>query len=183
VNAVTRAAAAVAAAVTSVLLQATLIGPLTFPVSVSLPALVVAVLAVYAGPGVGMGFGFGVGLLADLGSDHPAGVQALCWLGAGLAAGIVGGLAVERGYSTRGVAALTAALATVSGWVVAVLLVLLGSHGATIGSACRDLVPVVLTDALLGLAVVPLVRAGLRAQGVQVPRARADVLRRSYVAN
>ena len=76
---------------TALLLQATLIGPLTFPVPVSLPALLVIVVGIYAGPGVGVGLGFSTGLLADLGSDNPAGVQALCFLGAGLVAGIARG--------------------------------------------------------------------------------------------
>ena len=57
-----------------------LVGPLTVPVPVSLPALLVAAVALVDGPGVGMAFGFAAGLLADLGSEHPAGVLALCWM-------------------------------------------------------------------------------------------------------
>ncbi len=37
--------------------------------------------------GAGMAFGFAAGLIADLGSAHPAGVLALCWLGVGLVCG------------------------------------------------------------------------------------------------
>jgi cell shape-determining protein MreD len=155
---------------TALLLQASLLGPLTFPVPVSLPALLVIVVGIYAGPGIGMGLGFATGLLADLGSEHPAGVQALCWLAAGLAAGMLGGLATQRGYGTRGVAALAALLGAATSGVLGLMLAILGSHAATAVLACKFLIPVGLTDALLGLAVVPLVRNLLRAQGIRSPR-------------
>ncbi|HTZ44114.1 MAG TPA: rod shape-determining protein MreD [Jatrophihabitans sp.] len=165
-----RLAAAVAGLLTALLLQASLVGPLTFPVPVSLPALLVVVVGIYAGPGVGIGFGFATGLVADLGSQHPAGVQALCLLGAGLVAGKLGGLAVQRGYRTRGVAALAAAIATGACAAGGLLLSVLGSHAATLPATLLALVPVGLTDALLGLLVVPAVRRLLRAQGVRAPR-------------
>lgn len=180
---ISRIAAAFAAIITALLLQASLIGPLTFPVPVSMPALIVTIVGVYAGPGVGLGLGFVIGLLADLGAAHPAGVQALCWMGAGLVAGTVGGLATERGYGTRGVAGLAAALAAGASFAVTMLLAILGSHGATAWLALRDLIPVGLTDALLGLVLVPLIRALLRAQGVRVPRPGADVIGRVHVSH
>jgi cell shape-determining protein MreD len=165
-----RIALAAAGVITALLVQATLIGPLTFPVPVSLPALLVIVVGIYAGPGIGMGLGFTTGLLADLGSDHPAGVQALCWLSAGLVAGMLGGLATQRGYGTRGVAGLAALLGAATSGVLGLLLAILGSHAATALLAVRYLIPVGLTEALLGLLVVPLVRTLLQAQGIRSPR-------------
>ena len=173
-----RLAAAAAGVLTALLLQACLIGPLTFPVPVSLPALLVIVVAIYAGPGVGVGLGFSTGLLADLGSDNPAGVQALCFLGAGLVAGVVGGLATQRRYGTRGVAALAAAVGGGTSLAVGLLLSVLGSHAATVGTTLRYLIPIVLTEALLGLLVVPLVRRLLRAQGIRPPKPATSVLAR-----
>jgi rod shape-determining protein MreD len=178
-----RAAAAAASILTSLLVQASLIGPLTFPVPVSLPALLVIVVAIYAGPGTGLAMGFVSGLLADLGSDHPAGVQALCWMGAGLLAGIMGGLATERGYRARGVAVLAAGIGAVTAWSVGLFLAVLGSHAATIGLAFRSVIPVGLTDALLALALVPVVRAVLQAQGVRAPRPRGELVIRSYASD
>ena len=175
---VPRLAAALASLITVLLLQAALIGPITFPVPVSLPALLVIVVALYAGPGVGMGLGFATGLLADLGSDHPAGVQALCWMVAGLVAGAVGGLVLQRGYRTRGMAAVAAVLAAATGWLVALLLAVLGSHAATLALAMRAVIPVGLADALLGLGLVPAVRWMLRAQGIRAPRPRAELVGR-----
>jgi cell shape-determining protein MreD len=145
-------------------------------VPVSLPALLVIVVGIYAGPGIGMGLGFATGLLADLGSEHPAGVQALCWLAAGLAAGMLGGLATQRGYGTRGVAALAALLGAATSGVLGLLLAILGSHAATAALAVKYLIPVGLTDALLGLLVVPLVRNLLRAQQIRSPRPTARLI-------
>jgi len=176
-----RAALAAAAVLTVLLLQATLIGPLTFPVAVSLPVLTVVVVGIFTGPGVGIALGFATGLLADLGSDHPAGVLALCWLGAGLCAGVVGGLATQRGYRTREIALMSAGIATVTSFASTTLLAVLGSHAASLWLAVRDLTPIALTDALLGLFVVPAVRAMLRWQGVRSPRAAPDVIGRAYV--
>jgi hypothetical protein len=91
---------------------------------------------------VGLGLGFATGLLADLGSDHPAGVLALCWMAAGYAAGVVGGLATERGYRTRGVAGMAAVLGAASSWLVAMMLAILGSHAASAWLAFRNLIPI-----------------------------------------
>jgi rod shape-determining protein MreD len=177
---VSRIAMAAASVITVLLLQATLIGPLTFPVPVSLPVLVVVVVGIHAGPGVGLGLGFATGLLADLGSDHPAGVLALCWMASGSVAGIVGGLATERGYATRGVAGMAAVLGAASSWLVAMMLAILGSHAASAWLAFRDVIPVGLVEALLGLIVVPVVRAMLRSQGIRTPRPVAGVIERPY---
>lgn len=176
--ALSRLAAAAAGVLTVLLLQATLIGPLAFPVPVSLPALLVIVVGCYAGPGVGIGLGFSTGLLADLGSDHPAGVQALCFLGAGLVAGKLGGLAIQRGYATRPMAALAALIGTGTCAATGLLLAILGSHAASLRSTVLSLPPVALTEALLGLLLVPVVRRLLRAQGVRAPRPAATVLAR-----
>jgi hypothetical protein len=178
--AASRAAAAIASVITVLLIQATLVGPLTFPVPVSVPALVVIVVGIYAGPGIGLSLGFASGLLADLGSDHPAGVLALCWMATGMAAGVVGGLATERGYQTRGVAGIAAVVGAASSWLVTVLLAILGSHAASVWLACRNLIPIGLVEALLALIVVPAVRSMLRSQGVRTPRPAADVIGRTY---
>jgi rod shape-determining protein MreD len=177
---VSRAALAVAGVITALLVQACLIGPLTFPVPVSLPALVVIVVAILSGPGTGVGLGFAMGLMADLGSEDPAGVQALCWLLAGLVAGIVGGLATERGYQTRGIAVMAAVIGAASSLVVALVLTVLGSHGASPALALQAVVPVALLDALLGLALVPLIRGVLRAQGIRPSRPRAELVGRQH---
>jgi rod shape-determining protein MreD len=160
-----RIAAAMAAILTALLLQGSLIGPLTLPVPVSLPAVLVAVIALVDGPAVGMSFGFCTGLVADLGSSHPAGVFALCWLGLGLLAG----LAADR-RSLRGDAVTAAALAGASTAIATLLLAALHSGGATAGLAARDAVPAGLADALLAVAVVPVTRAFLASNLLRPPR-------------
>ena len=89
---ITRCAAGLAAVITAMLVQAALVGPLVYPVPVSLPLLLVVGVAVLCGPSTGVPLGFGAGLFADLNSEHPVGLFALAWLGAGLVAGVVGGL-------------------------------------------------------------------------------------------
>ena len=104
---VVRCAAGLAAVISAMLVQATVIGPLVYPVPVSLPLLVIVGVALLCGPSTGIALGFGAGLLADLTANHPIGLLALSWLGAGVAAGIVGGLveahrpAVARSRSFR----------------------------------------------------------------------------------
>jgi hypothetical protein len=98
---VVRCVAGLAAVVTAMLVQATLVGPLTYPVPVSLPLLVVVGVAVLCGPSTGIALGFGAGLLADLTSHHPVGLLALTWLGAGIVAGIVGGLVIDPGQANH----------------------------------------------------------------------------------
>lgn len=157
-----RVAAAIAAIVTAMLLQATLVAPWTLPVPVSLPAVLVAAVALADGPGSGMAFGFVTGLLADLGSTHPAGVLALTWMGLGLLCGI----AADR-CTVRRDAALAAVLCAIASAVSGTLLVVVNASGATLGDAFLHALPAGLGDALLALAVVPLVRAFLRTDSLR----------------
>jgi cell shape-determining protein MreD len=148
---------------TALLLQATLVAPVTAPVPVSLPAVLVAAVALVDGPAAGLAFGFATGLLADLGSPHPAGILALCWLGVGLLAGL---LAERRSVRrdvlmTGAVCGLAAALATVLLTIV---------HGAgSIQDAVTYAVPAGLGDAALALAIIPLVWRMLRTEALRAP--------------
>src|SRR6185503_3809620 len=90
----------------------------------------------------------------------------------------LGGLAVQRGYRARGVAALAAAVATGNCAASGLLLSVLGSHAASLRATVLSLPPVGITDALLGLLLVPVVRRLLRAQGIRAPRPAATVLAR-----
>ncbi len=83
-----RVIAAAAAVITVLVLQAVVVSPVAGMVMVSLPAVLVAALAVEAGPSAGMSVGFAAGLLADLSSRHPAGVLALAWLLLGAGCGM-----------------------------------------------------------------------------------------------
>jgi cell shape-determining protein MreD len=159
-----RLLAAATAALTALLLQATLVGPLTEPVPASLPAVLVGAVALVDGPGPGLAYGFVLGLLADLGSVHPAGVLALCWMGVGLACGTVARWhTVLRGAAVTGLACGAAALVAGTG------LVLLGSSGATLLGALAGAGPAALVDGVLALALVPLVRRFLRTESLRAP--------------
>jgi rod shape-determining protein MreD len=159
-----RLAAALAALVTALLLQATLVAPLALPLPVSLPAVLVAAIALIDGPATGMSFGFATGLVADLASEHPAGVLALAWLGLGLVAGMAG---ARR--SVRGDAATAAALCAVASVVATLLLSAVHAGGASAWLAVRDVIPVGLGDALLALAVVPVARLFLHSDRLRAP--------------
>ena len=116
-----------------------------------------AVVALTDGPGVGLAFGFATGLVADLASEHPAGVLALAWLALGLMCGRWSARPTVR--RTRRTEALIAAAATAL--VTAgtqVVYVLLAADGATLGATLRLLVPAALLDLLLALLVVTIVR-------------------------
>ena len=80
-----RALVGVASIVTALLLQGTVVGPLTVAVPVSCALVVVLSVAVLAGPGPGIALGFGAGMLADLASgtaaEHFMGTLALTWTG------------------------------------------------------------------------------------------------------
>lgn len=152
-----RVVAAIAAMLTALLLQATLVTPLTLPAAASLPAVLVAAVALADGPAAGMSFGFALGLVADLGSRHPAGVLALCWLALGLAAG---SLAARR--SVRTDALMAAILCGGTALASNVLLIAVHADGVTLAETLRMLLPTVLIDALLALPVVAVVRAALR---------------------
>jgi cell shape-determining protein MreD len=152
--------------VTALLLQACLVGPLCAPVPVSVPLLVVLIVAFQAGPGAGIGLGFATGLIADLASPQPVGVQALCWLGAGMAAGLVGGLLTGHRSTPRSVAVAAAGLATLANAAAGCLLALLASHGTSPAAVAAYLIPASLLNAVLALALVRPVRAILATLGI-----------------
>lgn len=158
-----RVAVAVAAAITALLLQATVVAPATFPWAVSLPAVLVAAVALTDGPATGMSFGFATGLLADLGSHHPAGVLALCWLGVGL---VAGSLADPR--SVRRDAVVVGVVAGLGASASTLLLAVVHS-GGSLHDAVVHLPAVALGDAVLALGAVPLVRRVLRAETLRRP--------------
>ncbi|MDT4936966.1 MAG: hypothetical protein QOG80_637 [Pseudonocardiales bacterium] len=165
-----RAIAALAAMLTALLLQATLVAPLSLLAPASLPAVLVAAVALAEGPAAGMSLGFALGLLADLGSRHPAGVFALCWLGLGLVAGSTAGR-----RSVRGDAAMAAVLCTVSAAASCLLLILVHADGVTLAESIRTLTPAGLVDALLALPVVVLVRAAVRSDTLAPAHPVADL--------
>ena len=160
-----RVTVALAALLTALLLQATLVAPLTMSVPVSLPAVLVAAVALVDGPATGMSFGFTIGLVADLGSTHPAGVLALCWLGLG----VVCGLAADR-RSVRADAAVAGGFCALAALSATVLLAIVHASGATVWLAVRDAIPAGLGDVLLALVVVPAVRGVLSTEGLRARR-------------
>lgn len=162
-----RVAAALAAMITALLLQATLLAPLTFPWPVSLPALLVAAVALREGPGSGMSFGFATGLVADLASRHPAGLLALVWLGVGLA----GGLLAEHGRVRRD-AVVAGALCALAGVESSLAIAVLSGTASASGTAslARAVLPTLLVSTALGVAVVPLVRAMLGSDALRARR-------------
>jgi cell shape-determining protein MreD len=161
-----RIAAAVAALMTALLLQATVVGPVLMPAPASLPALLVAAIALVDGPGTGLAFGFVAGLVADLGSNHPAGVLALCWLGVGVACG-----ALSSSLASVRRDAVIAALACGSAALVSqALIAVFARNGQGVIEAVRLVIPATLLDALLALAVVPLVRVFLHSEALRAPR-------------
>lgn len=159
-----RVAAALAGTLTVLLLQATLVAPVTAPIPVSLPAVLVAAIALVDGPATGMSFGFAAGLLADLGSQHPAGVLALCWLGVGLLCG-----ALADRHSVRRDAAVAGVVCGAASAVATVLLAIVHSAGS-VTDAVVHLVPAVFGDAILALAVTAPVRRMLRSDALRAAR-------------
>ena len=163
----TRARVAVAAAgiLTTLLLQAVLVGPVVEPWAVSLPLVLVAAVGLVDGPATGLGFGFTAGLVADLGSAHPAGVFALVWMGVGLLSGLV----ADRQSLRRD--AVTAGVLSGIGSSVATLVLALVTDRAGWTDALRDLVPSAVGDVLLAFAVLALVRRMLHADALRKPAA------------
>ena len=155
---------AATSALTALLLQATLVAPLSEPYAISLPAVLVACVALCDGAGTGLAYGFVVGLLSDLGSAHPAGVLALAWMCVGLMCGTVG--AHQSRWRAAAVAGLACAITTLA---ATLLLVVLGSGGATALAAAVGFGPVVLGDAALAIVLVPLTRAFLRSERLRAP--------------
>lgn len=158
-----RVAAAMAGIITALLLQATLIGPVTAPVPVCLPAVVVAAVALVDGPATGMSFGFAAGLVADLGSAHAAGILALCWLGVGL----VCGMFAQRRTVRRD--ALWAGIVSGLASSVAALLLVLVHRGGTAADAIVYLLPAIGADVVLALGAVALLRRMLRSERLRAP--------------
>jgi rod shape-determining protein MreD len=170
-----RVAAAITVILTAMLLQATLIAPWTLPVAVSLPAVLVAAVALVDGPGSGMAFGFATGLLADLGSTHPAGVLALAWT----CLGVVCGMA-STGRTIREDVLTAARASTLAGAGATLLLAVVHSGGASVLSTVRDLAPCWAIAAVLACGVVPLTRAVL---GNDALRAHHPVINDVRVVN
>jgi hypothetical protein len=158
-----RIAAAAAGILTALLLQATVVGPALAPWPVSLPAVLVGAVALVDGPATGMSFGFATGLFADLGSRHPAGILALCWLGIGLAAGTV----AVRGGRLRDVltAGGLAGLATAAAGVALVVV----HQGGTLAQVATGLLPSLAADLVLAAVLMPVVGRVLRAETLRAP--------------
>jgi cell shape-determining protein MreD len=161
-----RIAAAIAALITALLLQATIVGPLAMNLPVSLPALLVAAIALVDGPGAGIAFGFATGLVADLGSEHPAGVLALCWLSVGLLCGLFS----AYGAPVRRDVVVAAVVCGVSGIVSTILLAILQAGPTTADAAMRSGILAIVVDLVLAGAVVPLVRFFLHSDSLRAPR-------------
>ncbi|MCW2497395.1 rod shape-determining protein MreD [Jatrophihabitans sp.] len=166
-----RVAAGMAALLTSLAVQAGVVSVVTLPVPVSLPAVLVAAVALSDGAGTGMAYGFAAGLITDLGSTHPAGVLALCWM----AVGLICGLAADR-HSVRRDALLAAVICALGAAAATVVLAVLGRSGASFGDAVRYLVPTLIGDAVLALVLVPVVRVFLRSDALAAPRPPAVLL-------
>ncbi|MGI8677964.1 MAG: hypothetical protein ACR2LX_04595 [Jatrophihabitans sp.] len=160
-----RVAAALAGILTALLLQATLVAPAFAPFAISLPAVVVAAVALVDGPATGMSFGFAAGLMADLGSRHPAGVLALCWLAIGLGCGAI----ADRRSLRRD--ALTVGIVCGLASTAVTLMLALVHRGGTVWVALGDLVPTTLISTVLALAVVALVRRMLHSDTLRAPHA------------
>jgi cell shape-determining protein MreD len=160
-----RIAAAIAAVLTALLLQATVVGPVTNPLPVSLPAVLIAAIALVDGPGAGIAFGFATGLLADLGSAHPAGVFALCWLGIGL---ICGMCATPRSRAMRNIVTATIVCGAAS-VVGGIALGLVGS-GVSLDDVVRHGILATFGDLALALVVVPIVRLFLHSSTLRPAR-------------
>lgn len=158
-----RLIAALAGIATALLLQATLIAPVCTPYPVSLPAVLVAAVAFVDGSAAGMSLGFAAGLAADLGSTHPAGVLALCWLAVGLVAGTV----ADRRSVWRD--AFSAAIVCGAGAVAATLLLALVHSGVSAWDAVRFGLPAGLGDLVLALGLVPLLRTMLHSDSLRAP--------------
>ena len=153
-----RLAAAATATVVALVLQATLIAPAALTAQLSLPAVLVAAVALESGPGAGMSLGFVAGLVADLGSAHVAGLLALCWLGVGVGCGLL----VGPHRPVAGQAILAAVAATAAGALAVLALTVVDEPGGTALGAVRGLLPSLAGNLVLAALVVPLTRWLLR---------------------
>lgn len=159
-----RVATSAAAVVTALLLQATVVGPGAITAQLSLPAVLVAAVALECGAGSGMCLGFGAGLVADLGSSHAAGLLAACWLALGIGCGLI----AEPHRSAPAQALLAGLGASLATAVTTVGLTIVGEPGGTLGLAVRGFLPSLLGDVVLAALVVPVVRRFLRADLLRV---------------
>ena len=108
-----------------------------------------------------MSFGFAAGLVADLGSAHPAGVLALCWLGVGVCV-----RAARRAGPDRCATQVVLTGVVVRRWpavVATLLLTALGDagrdrRGRCVAGCCRRS----RATLLLALAVTPIVLHAIR---------------------
>lgn len=166
-----RLIAALAAMITALLLQGALVAPLAMAVPLSLPAVLLAAAALVEGPTTGMAFGFSLGLVTDLGSSHPAGVLALSWLGLGLACGLAGDRRTVLADTV--IAAVLCALAALA---AGLLLAVVHTDGATASTALGGVLPALAGDAVLAVAVVPLVRTFLRTDTLRARRSLLPAL-------
>ncbi|SOD72978.1 rod shape-determining protein MreD [Jatrophihabitans sp. GAS493] len=158
-----RLAAAAAAILTALLLQATVIGPISPWVPISLPAVLVAAIGLRCGAGAGISVGFSAGLLADLGSAHPVGVLALTWMGLGIVCAAVAEMLRGRRAQILFVA-LAAALASS---LAAGVLVIIGTTGAALTSILTGFLPLLVGDLLLAAIVTPLVNRAASAESLR----------------
>jgi hypothetical protein len=81
----------------------------------------------------------------------------------------VSGVTMRARAPVRRAAATAALGCALAGALATVLLTVLHSGGATLGAAAAHLLPSLVGDALLALAVVPLVRAFLRTPSLRAP--------------
>jgi cell shape-determining protein MreD len=169
-----RATAAAAAILTALLLQGALVAPVFAPLVVSLPAVMIAAVALHDGASTGMCFGFATGLLADLGSAHPAGLLALAWLGVGIGCGLAAD--PRRGGFAR--ALLSGAACGAATAATSLVMMVVRSPRAGVGwSWAAELGGAAALDVALALAVVPVVGAFLNSAALNARRTRRAVVR------
>ena len=166
-----RVCAAIAALLTALLVQATVISPVLIAVQVSLPLVVIAATALHEGPGTGIAFGFAAGLIADLSSGHAAGIDALCWM----VVGLLCGLSADRTKIRRD-ALVATVLCTAAGVAATLIEALVHTRGVGVASAFDSLVPAVITNAVLAAILVPLARWFLDLERMRKPAAPAVLL-------
>lgn len=167
-----RTVAALAAILTVSIVQASLVSPLAMSVPISLPAVLVASVALVDGAAAGMAFGFTAGLIADLGSAHPAGVLALVWT----CLGVICGMA-STGRSIREDVLTAATGAALAGASATLVLAMVHSGGATAWSAVRTFAPCWLVAAAIATVLVPVVRAALVNPALRVRHAVLNEVR------
>jgi rod shape-determining protein MreD len=175
VNDPRRLIAATAAILTVLVVQATVLTPITMPLAVSLPAVLVAAVGIEAGPSAGMSIGFTAGLLADLDSRHPAGVLALVWLVLGVGCGLLANSRRRRTVTVLIVAVVAATIGTLT----TIVLDVLHAPSGSVAPAFAHAFPSALGDLILALLVVPAVRVVVRAlasRAVPVSAARSRVV-------